>query len=127
MGAESNLNIIVELCAAVRQVHPEMTVSQLQVLAIVVTNPGISMAQIAERTGLMEGSVSRIVSLLSQYGSRSAKGYGSRSAKALNLFQMDQDADDRRFRTLTVTPKGKRLVDQLAGLLSYKAKDVRPA
>lgn len=119
MSATANLNPLIDVCAALRQVHPEMTVSQLQVFTLIVTNPGISMAQIAERTGLMEGSVSRIVALLSQYGSRTAEG--------LALFQMEQDTNDRRFRTLATTSKGKALVAQLASLLSYGERNVRTA
>lgn len=115
------LNPLFDILAASRQVYPDLTVAQLQVFLLVAIDPGISQAQIEEKTGLRGGSVSRIVALLSQYGARDKEG--------LNLINVSQDPNDRRARLIEITPKGTQFIHQMMSLLSYVrgAKDVSPA
>lgn len=89
-----------------RDLHPDMTLSQIQLLAVVADNPGIIQAEVFQRLGQTDSAVSRNIALLSDIGSRHRDG--------LELIDIRVNPQDRRERFLSLTRKGERLMVDLS-------------
>ena len=94
-----------------RDLHPDFTVSQLQLLALVALEPGCTQARVYERLAQSDSSISRNIALLSEIGNRYRGG--------LSLISVKVNQQDRRERLLFLTEKGKRLFRDIEGDFLY--------
>lgn len=90
-----------------RDIHPDFTVSQLQLLCLVADNPGIIQAEVFQRLGQTDSAVSRNIALLTDIGTRYRDG--------LELIEVKVNLNDRRERLLSLTRKGERLFEDIEG------------
>ena len=90
-----------------RDIHPDFTVSQLQLLCLVAETPGIIQAEVFQRLGQTDSAVSRNIALLTDIGTRYRDG--------LELIEVKVNPNDRRARLLSLTRKGKRLFEDIEG------------
>jgi len=100
-----NINKLINAMETLRSVHQDMTLNQVLVLLTVAANEGITQKQVVDLMGLTDGSVARIVAILSKYGNRGTGPF--------NLIDMRIDDADRRQRALFLTPEGRRLVNSI--------------
>jgi len=105
----ARLNNLVAIVEELREIHPDMTLNQLIVLLQVAANPGISQKDIMDKTGLADSSASRIVSILSEYGDRATGPF--------HLIELIPSKNDRRYKELFMTKKGRALIDRLLNLM----------
>jgi DNA-binding MarR family transcriptional regulator len=74
-------------------------------LAEVVAKPGVSQRDILGSIGVSTSSVSRTLAVLSELGDRKTDG--------LELIKMEINPEDRRERLVHLSPKGRRLMEDL--------------
>lgn len=110
VGSVGNYNRMIEAVNAFRDVHPDMTLNQVVVMLLVASRPGITQRQIMEETGLADSSTSRIIGILGKWGNR--------GTKPLNLIDVVYDEADRRVRTYTITPTGRKLLEKVMAALT---------
>ena len=85
-----------------RNIDPEFPLQYAICLCEIATQPGISLTNLADKTGLALSTVSRIVGALSDYRPNGAP-YG--------LIRMDVAKEERRRRELRVTDAGAALLN----------------
>ncbi|GGX91321.1 hypothetical protein GCM10007160_18530 [Litchfieldella qijiaojingensis] len=93
-----------------RQIYPDMQTQTAVFFVTIAMNPGITMKELMERTGTVQSTCSRNVSLLSEWLKHNKPGYG--------LVQAMEDPVERRRKIVKLTPKGERLAAQLDYLVS---------
>ncbi|QLH72018.1 MarR family transcriptional regulator [Rhodopseudomonas palustris] len=59
---------------AFREIHPEITANQILVLLQIGGKPGITQRELSDRTGLKDGTISRICALMSERGHQDRAG-----------------------------------------------------
>lgn len=106
------LNNMVEAVEALREVHPDMTLNQVMVFLMVAAGTGVTQREIMDKTGLSDGSASRIVAILSDYGNRGTGPF--------RLIELNEDPKDRRVKLLTLSKKGQALASRLAASIRSK-------
>jgi DNA-binding MarR family transcriptional regulator len=89
-----------------RDKHSDMTMLQGQALFLVAMKPGLSQRQLLAELNCNDSTVARIMALLSDIGDRKGPG--------LDLVVMKVNPLDRRERLLFLSPKGKRLMEDIA-------------
>jgi DNA-binding MarR family transcriptional regulator len=89
-----------------RDLHPDMTLLQAMFFLSVAANPGASQRDIYALLDTNDSNAARTIAILSDIG-------GRRSAP-LDLIKVSIDPLDRRQRMLDLTPKGRRLMDDIA-------------
>ncbi len=103
-------NPFLDISMVLRQQYQDMTMVQASVLCSLWESKEASQAEIARRIGVREATVSRSISLLSNYGTRN-------NTPGLDLVRMEADPNDRRQRIYTFTPKGRNVMGTLEKLL----------
>ena len=101
-----------------KQVHPQLRVTQVEFLLTIAMKPGRSQSELAIECGYTLAAVSRLVDTLGTSGRRDGKG------GALGLIQARPDPKDDRLLLISLTQKGKNLVDLLEEL-TYGSKTAR--
>lgn len=111
MPTSRNLNTVVLVINEFRKVSPDLPAqTMLTLLEIGKASPdGISMADLGQRTGLTQSSVSRNVSALSRVGRKGKPG--------ADLVRRDEDPLDRRNKIVALTAKGNRLITAIEGIV----------
>lgn len=94
-----------------RDLHEAMTIWQAASFIQVVIDEGIRQDELYRRLDMADSSASRTIALLSDVGARGTAG--------LDLIKVQID-DDRRYRRIYLTPKGRRLATSLAEILGGK-------
>jgi DNA-binding MarR family transcriptional regulator len=89
-----------------RDIHPEMTVLQAQMLCVIAAHEGATQREVYGYLDANDSTASRILAILSDVGGR--------SVPPMNLVKMHPNPQDRRERLLTLTAKGKRLFNLIA-------------
>lgn len=90
-----------------RDRYADMTLLQAQALLLVAGNPGISQIAIARTLEMTDGTASRTFAILADIGNART------GAPGLDFIRMDVNPKDRRERLLTLTHKGKRMMDDI--------------
>lgn len=101
-----------------RDLHIDMTVQQALVFMYVAGHPGTTQAAIMRDLGLGDSLVSRAIGLLTDIGLRRVRG--------LELVDQARLPDDRRTCVLTLTPKGRRLMDDIRRDLNLESEKPWP-
>jgi DNA-binding MarR family transcriptional regulator len=98
----TTMHTAIKFLAALREIDPYLPTQTAECLLTVALQPGLSMAQLAERTGLAQSSCSRNVSALSKWHRMGKEGY--------DLVEAVDDPRERRRKIIFLTTKGKMLV-----------------
>ena len=88
-----------------RDLHPDMTLMQLQSLLLVARDPGVKQRELIRSIDTVDSTASRTIGLLSEHGSRRIHG--------LNLVRMEVNAGDRRERNCFLTTAGESLLKDI--------------
>lgn len=88
-----------------RSIHPQLRVSQLELLLLVYSKPGMTQSELAMETDLTLSAVSRAVDVLGTSGRRDNK-----SGARLNWIETRRNPDDDRVLQVFITPKGRDFV-----------------
>jgi DNA-binding MarR family transcriptional regulator len=96
---------LLRVLGRLRDRHPHMTVQQAMCLLGVARSPGVSQRELMESLELTDSSTSLTMAILSDVGTKVVDG--------LELIEMKPGANDRRVRTLHLSAKGRRLMDDI--------------
>lgn len=99
----------VKVFARLRDLHPDFSLNYAMILFTVAANPGITQRRLYTDLGLNNSAASRAIAILSDAGDR--------TTAPLGLVSVDVLPDDRRERTLTLTSKGQRLINDCLAYL----------
>ena len=91
-------------------INPDLAFSQLYLLTLVAKHQGITQREIADKTALPQGSISRNLKILSKYNVKSAKGI---EQKGYDLVELRQDMFDRRVTEVRLTKHGEEIVREM--------------
>jgi hypothetical protein len=94
-----------------RSLHPQLRVSQLDLLLAVAEKEGQSQTDLAQNCCLTLAAVSRAVDALGGTGRRDGKG------KKLGLLKAERDINDDRYVLVYLTDKGKATLETCANLV----------
>jgi DNA-binding MarR family transcriptional regulator len=97
-----------------RDRHQSMSILQAMCLVQVAAQPGINQKTLYEELGATGSSASRILALLSDVGDRNTAG--------LDLVKATAGGVANRERKLYLTPKGKRLIEEIVEDLQKDSK-----
>lgn len=93
----------------VMKINRHLTGFQLQAFLTAATNEGIIQYTLQEKMNTSNAVMSRTLSKLSKHGYNGRPGLG--------LLETEQDPDDRRFMIVTLTPKGRALIQRIRQIL----------
>jgi DNA-binding MarR family transcriptional regulator len=86
-----------------------------EILTLIALFPGITMNDLAERTGLAPSSVSRNVAMLGEYHRLGKPGY--------NLVETHEDPNERRRKVLFLNDRGRRAVKRMCEVIGGEAPE----
>lgn len=92
---------------ALRDLDPDMPMAQALSLIIISESEGLSLKELADKAGVGMASASRYVAF---FGKPSPTG-----RKGLGLVVAVEDPLERRKKTITLTGKGRAIINQLRG------------
>lgn len=92
-----------------RKLYNMMPMQQAATLLQIALEPGITVTDLAEKTGLTMASASRNIEVLGPWQPKREIGMG--------LIQNDYSDEDRRKKTLTLTAKGWRVINTMNNIL----------
>lgn len=98
------LNLLREL----QKIDPEFPLQYAVCLAEISLNEGLSVTDLSRRTGMALSTVSRIVGALSKY---------RQMGEPYELVALTTSQTERRRKEITLTPKGRTIVSNIAGLI----------
>jgi DNA-binding MarR family transcriptional regulator len=94
-----------------RTLHPQLRVSQIDILLSVWEKEGQSQTELAENCDLTVAAISRAVDALGTSGRRDGKG------SRLGLIRVQRDPQDDRYLLVFLTDKGRQVLDTLSNLV----------
>jgi DNA-binding MarR family transcriptional regulator len=100
-----------KLTVFLRSLHPQLRVSQLDLLLAVAKKEGQSQTDLAINCGLTLAAVSRAIDALGTSGRRDGKG------ARLGLLKAERDPSDDRFVLVFLTDKGRQILLTCANLV----------
>ena len=100
-----NIRDLLAALRLARGMHPQLRVSQLELLLLVYSRPGMTQTEIAEETDLTLSAISRAVDVLGTSGRRD-----NRSTAKLDWIETRRNPDDDRVLQVFITPKGRDFV-----------------
>jgi len=103
------LGILSTVLSAVRLLDDNIPAQTLSVFLAVAKNEGIGIGELATKCGLADSSASRNVAALSDWHWLKRPGLG--------LVEVRSDRMDVWKKTVWLTPKGKKLAEQLVAIL----------
>lgn len=103
------LETLISVVEEIRKVHPEATANQILTFLQVARHPNVSQRELCKHVGLTDGTVSRIIAVLSD------RGLGERAGA--NIISIDFAPGDFRTRAQNLTAKGHRLLSSLRDLM----------
>lgn len=92
-----------------RSINQDMTANQIVALLTIAIRPGVTQRELIKATGLGEGTVSRLMAVLSDRGVRGREGLG--------LIKIEMAAGDYRVRKQSLSAKGERLFGAVASVM----------
>ncbi len=98
-----------QLLRELQKIDPEFPLQYAICLGEISLNEGLSVTQLSERTGLALSTVSRIVGALSQY---------RQMGEPYELVNLEVSKIERRRKEIYLTPKGRTIINTIAGLMS---------
>lgn len=101
---------VLSMIKELREVDSTMALSTVATILCVYQMEGANMSEVGEFIGVPVTSMSRIFSILSNYGRGGKDG--------LDLVYTTEDPKNRSHRLVYLTPKGKALMSKIVGTLS---------
>lgn len=95
-----------------RNINPDVTANQIVAFLAISAHPGITQRELMETVGLTDGTVSRLMAVLSSRGAQGREGLG--------LIEIGFSDGDYRVRRQSLSAKGKRLFNTLSSLMARK-------
>lgn len=89
-----------------------LTGFQMYAFLLTATNEGIIQKDLEHKIGTSSAVASRTIAKLTKFG------YDGRPG--LDLIETTQDPSDRRFRIVTLTPKGRSLIQRMRDIMGDK-------
>jgi DNA-binding MarR family transcriptional regulator len=96
---------MIQALRRLRDLHPDMTLLQCMFFLQVAANPGASQRSVYTALDTNDSNGSRTLAILSDIGGR--------ASPPLDLVTMTVNPMDRRERLLDLSPKGRRLMDDI--------------
>ena len=103
------------LLRELQKIDAEFPLQYAVCLCEIANDEGMSLTQLAQKTGLALSTVSRIIGALSKYRQKGAP---------YNLVKVTISAEERRRKELSLTPKGRAVVAGIEDLMARSAKPV---
>lgn len=104
------VSTLIRVLEALRRLDPDMPIQYALSFLTVARNEGLSIRELSERLGIAQSSASRNVAALGPWHSFGKPGH--------DLVQAVEDPRERRRKVVTLTPKGRALVDELRALMA---------
>jgi DNA-binding MarR family transcriptional regulator len=99
------INNALRLVRVLRNIDPDMSLMVAETFMIICQNEGVGVGELADKVGITLAGSSRHVSHLSSYGRNGKPG--------LQLVDLRERLEDRRFKGCFLTTKGKRLMSEV--------------
>jgi len=103
------LEDLMQALETLRELDSDMPMAQAVCLLLIAKNEGLSLRELAQQAGVGMASASRYVSY---FGKPHA---GLVHKKGMGLVVATEDPQERRRKTITLTAKGRALINQLGG------------
>jgi DNA-binding MarR family transcriptional regulator len=94
-----------------RTIHPQLRVSQVDILLSIAAKEGQSQTDLAADCELSVAAISRAIDVLGSAGRRDGKG------GKLGLIRVEKDPQDDRFQLVYLTDRGKNVMQLFADLV----------
>lgn len=94
----------IRFLAALREVDPFIPTQMAECLLTVALQPGLTMSELSDRTGLAQSSCSRNIAALSKWHRLGKEGH--------DLVEAMEDPHERRRKIIFLTPKGAKVVQK---------------
>lgn len=105
----------VRLLEAIREVDAEMPTQTAHSFLCVALQPGLTMQELADRTGLSQSSASRNVQALGEWHWNRKPGY--------RLVEAVPDPNDTRRKIMYLTPRGRDIAAKVVGAVKNQPVD----
>ncbi len=105
----SEMRHLLRILQGLREIDPEFPIQYAICLTEIALDEGMSLSDLAERTGLALSTVSRIVGALSEKRQGSGKPYG--------LVTVKISSEERRRKELYLSPEGRNALAVIAPLI----------
>lgn len=106
---EIRIDRLIEVLEEFRRLDPDMPIQYALSFLTIARNEGISIRELAERLDVAQSSASRNVAALSEWHSFRKPGH--------DLVTSREDPRERRRKIVTLTARGRELLDRLDALL----------
>ena len=111
METRKAAKVLLGAVEAIRSVDPDMSAQSMATFLIIAgSSSAVPMTELLRRTGLSTSAMSRNVALLDKYGS----GPGREGLKLVTSYE---DPQDRRYKVVELTPRGKTLLGVITNAL----------
>ena len=104
---------LLQVLTRLQDLHIDMTVRQAMCLLMVAAKPGITLHELYETLNFQHSLASRQVALLAHVGNKHGQ-------QGLGLIRIEEGYPDRRQRVLHLTPKGEKIMQDIASDLGGK-------
>jgi DNA-binding MarR family transcriptional regulator len=94
-----------------RKLHPNVTANQIVVFLNIALREGITQKELGGLSGLDQGTVSRIVALISD------RGVSGREIEPIDLIRIGLSNDNYKSRAQRLSPSGKRVFNSLRTIM----------
>lgn len=109
-GGSPEIRTLVQVLEAFRRLDPDLPIQYALSFLTIAEHEGLSIGELAERLGIAQSSASRNVAALSRWHSFGKEGH--------DLVEAHEDPRERRRKLIRLTPKGRALIETLAGLVN---------
>lgn len=106
------INTLIRVMDEFRRVSQNITANQIVTFLTVAKEPNITQRELAKRTGLNDGTISRIIAILSDRGLGEQKG--------ADIVSIGFLPGDYRTRAQNLSPQGRRLLDSVRDKMKAK-------
>lgn len=107
----NSIDLLLLILRELQSIDPEFPLQYALCLLEIAQDEGLSLTTLAERIGAPLSTISRIVGALSDHRQRGA---------AYGLVTVTISASERRRKELTLSPKGKAIVERLSLMMQTK-------
>ena len=107
---------VVKALSRLREMHGDMTILQAMMFFRIASEPGVTQSTLWRELDTYDSVASRSVAILSSYGVKvrdPKTGAVARETKPLNLIEVRENPENRREKGLSLTNKGRKLMQDI--------------
>ncbi len=112
-GIKGETQTLRQILRELQKLDPEFPLQYAVCLSEIAMDEGLSLTQLSDKTGMALSTVSRIVGALSDYRQKGAP---------YKLVKVTISAQERRRKELTLTPKGRAVLESIADIVAGHAQ-----